>query len=112
MTNTLDKIISEYTALQLKVETLDEELTRTKDHYLAVLRRQEDRYETLRPHWAKGYSSDSVAAQAHLDATLELWKLLGVSAQTHAVARLKTFLGRKKKVLDTFHFSCIIATLV
>ena len=93
MSDTIDKMIAEYTALQLRVEASKEELNRTKDHYLEVLRKQEDRYELLRPHWAKGYTSDSVAAQSHLDATLALWKLLGAKNQTAAVDKLKELLG-------------------
>ena len=44
--------------------------------------------EALRPHWAQGYSDDSVAAQATTAALSQLWKLLGVDNQTAAVQRL------------------------
>lgn len=49
--------------------------------------------EALRPHWAQGYTSDSIAAQCCLDATLALWKLLGVNNQTEAVIRLRKLLN-------------------
>ncbi|MEB2845904.1 hypothetical protein [Endobacterium cereale] len=45
--------------------------------------------EGLRPHWAKGYSSDSVAAQATTAALNQIWKLLGVENQTSAVMKLR-----------------------
>ena len=56
---------------------------------LAKLRQQVEHLESLRPHWAKGYSSDGVAAQCATDALNQLWKLLGVSHQTAAVEALK-----------------------
>lgn len=46
-------------------------------------------YENLRPHWAKGYSSDSSAAQAATSALLQLWDLLHVKDQTAAVQKVK-----------------------
>jgi len=41
--------------------------------------------ENLRPHWAKGYSSDSVAAQTVTAALSQLWGILGAANQTEAV---------------------------
>lgn len=52
------------------------------------MRDQIDHLESLRPHWAKGYSSDSVAAQVNLTALMQLWELLGVSDQTAAVLKM------------------------
>lgn len=49
--------------------------------------------EQLRPHWAKGYTSDSATAQAATAALTELWKLLGVENQTMAVLRLRAMLA-------------------
>ncbi len=48
-----------------------------------------DTLESLRPHWAQGYSSDSMAAQASTEALVGIWKILGVSDQTSAVVTLK-----------------------
>lgn len=45
--------------------------------------------EALRPHWAQGYTSDSIAAQCSFMALSELWFLLGTKDQTSAVARLR-----------------------
>jgi hypothetical protein len=48
-----------------------------------------DTLELLRPHWAQGYSSDSVAAQASTAALVAFWEILGVSDQTSAINALK-----------------------
>ena len=45
--------------------------------------------ETLRPLWAQGYSSDSVAAQASSNALAEIWEILGVNNQTDAMEKLR-----------------------
>ncbi|MGH8010350.1 MAG: hypothetical protein ACREQ3_25430 [Candidatus Binatia bacterium] len=54
----------------------------------AALTARIDVLESLRPHWAKGYSSDSIAAQAATTALTELWKILGASNQTEAVSKV------------------------
>lgn len=41
--------------------------------------------EELRPHWAQGHTSDSVAAQVTTVALGQLWRILGVTNQTEAV---------------------------
>lgn len=43
---------------------------------------------SMRPQWAKGYSSDSVAAQVTSSALHQIWDLLGVKDQTQAVSKL------------------------
>lgn len=48
--------------------------------------------ESLRPHWAQGYSSDSVAAQASTAALSQLWDMLKVKSQTDAVQCLQALL--------------------
>lgn len=45
--------------------------------------------ERQRPRWAKGYSTDSIAAQVSEGALAELWELMGVSNQTDAVEKLQ-----------------------
>lgn len=48
--------------------------------------------EEMRPFWAKGYSSDSVAAQTATSALSSIWLYLGVKDQTacmHALEDLK-----------------------
>lgn len=43
----------------------------------------------LRPRWAQGYSSDSVAAQCSQAALSEIFKKLGVTNQTEAMQALE-----------------------
>ena len=45
--------------------------------------------EEKRPQWAKGYTSDSVAAQCSHDALFAIYKILGVSNQTEAMQKLE-----------------------
>lgn len=61
----------------------------------AGLREQVEYLESLRPHWAKGYSSDSIAAQTSTSALVELWKMLGVKNQTMAVQRLRELVSQE-----------------
>ena len=44
--------------------------------------------EALRPQWAMGYSSDSMAAQVATSALAEIWKVLGVTNQTDCINEL------------------------
>ena len=75
------------------------ELQALVDEVLALRKRVADQregidiLEKLRPHWAQGYSSDSVAAQAHLSATLGMWDALGVDNQTDAIERIRDLLA-------------------
>ena len=58
--------------------------------------------ESQRPHWAKGFSSASVAAQASFDALIDLHTLLGVGHnQTEAVAKLKELLEQIEDMKTT-----------
>lgn len=45
--------------------------------------------ESMRPHWAQGYSSDGIAAQVTAGALSQIWKLLGVDNQTAAMQKLR-----------------------
>ena len=45
--------------------------------------------ESMRPHWAKGYSSDSMAAQGQTSALSQVWELLGVDNQTDCMTKLR-----------------------
>lgn len=45
--------------------------------------------EAMRPNWAKGYSSDSIAAQCSANALSSLWELLGAKDQTEAAEKLR-----------------------
>lgn len=64
-----------------------------RDHEMAALRKRaeeaERTLEILRPAWAQGWTSDSVAAQASATALGEIWNLIGVKDQTAAMARLR-----------------------
>ncbi len=49
--------------------------------------------EMLRPFWAQGFSSDSVAAQSSGNALTDIWELLGVANQTAAMEKLRELVG-------------------
>lgn len=53
--------------------------------------------ESLRPHWAKGFSSDSSAAQAATAALAQVWGALEVENQTHAMAKLRDLLAHARQ---------------
>ncbi|MES2783604.1 MAG: hypothetical protein V4657_12480 [Pseudomonadota bacterium] len=53
------------------------------------LKQQKEYIESMRPHWAQGYSDDSMAAQASTGALAEVWDMLGVKNQTDCMARLR-----------------------
>ena len=54
--------------------------------------RAEATLEALRPVWAQGWTEDGIAAQASASALGEMWRLLDVSNQTDAMARLRGLL--------------------
>lgn len=53
------------------------------------LNRKVEALESLRPIWAQGYTSDSMAAQSSGNALAAIWEFLGVDNQTDAMARLR-----------------------
>lgn len=63
----------------------------THEEYDAIAAELQDlkqRYqalEKLRPVWAQGHTSDSMAAQSATNAMTQLWKILGAAHQTQAV---------------------------
>lgn len=59
----------------------------------AQLKRQIEGLESLRPAWAQGYTSDSMAVQASASALSTLWQMLGVDNQTAACAKLRELLS-------------------
>jgi hypothetical protein len=68
-----------------------EALTAERDRLLSTV----NALESLRPHWAQGYSSDSMAAQASTEAMVGMWKILGVNDQTSAVVTLKALTAER-----------------
>mgnify|MGYP001585190004 FL=1 len=56
-----------------------------------------DVLESKRPHWAKGFSSDSIAAQVQTSALSQVWKLLYVDDQTACMGKLQ---GLKDELLQ------------
>lgn len=54
---------------------------------------QNSALESLRPHWAQWYTSDSIAAQSSTAALSQVWRVLGVSNQTDAMEKLRLLLG-------------------
>jgi len=71
MTNQLSNLIDQNASLQRDIRVL----------------------EKLRPHWAKGYSSDSMAAQAAIAALSDIWGILNVSNQTEAMETLRKLIA-------------------
>jgi hypothetical protein len=63
-----------------------------KDREIFELKRSNEALESLRPHWAKGYSSDSVAAQTSAAALSQIWRILEVDNQTAAIQKLREIL--------------------
>ena len=55
----------------------------------AALQRSVTALETLRPAWAMGHTSDSVAAQASAAALAQVWRALGAANQTEAMVALR-----------------------
>jgi hypothetical protein len=88
-----------------KMRNRIEQLTAERDRFSSTV----DTLERLRPHWAQGYSSDSMAAQASTAALAGIWEILGVSDQTSAVAALKELTAerdRLKKALEDLIADC------
>ena len=52
---------------------------------VSLLRERVAALEAMRPHWAMGYSDDSIAAQCSSASLSQLWALLGADDQTQAV---------------------------
>lgn len=80
-------------AMAQEIEALREKCGRLADSLDAV--------ERMRPHWAQGYSSDSLAAQAKAGALSQLWALLDTNDQTQAVMKLsslKNDLARQREL--------------
>ncbi len=79
-------------ALTKQQKELDE--LRTK-HKLALeeerraYRAMKAQYESLRPHWAKGFDDSGRDASAKLNVMLDYWELLGVEHHTAGVNKLK-----------------------
>ena len=71
-----------------------EALTAERDRLLSTV----NALESLRPHWAQGYSSDSIAAQASTEALVGIWKILGVNDQTSAVVTLKALTANNARL--------------
>lgn len=68
---------------------------RSTARLLLDAQRQIDAARELRPVWAQGWTSDSLAAQSAANALAALWRLLGAEHQTDAVRRLKALLASK-----------------
>ena len=66
------------------------------DAYLRMQRKHERdiaALESLRPLWAQGYTSDSVAAQCASSALASIWAILKVDNQTETMQKLRQLLG-------------------
>lgn len=69
-----EKAVEEISVLHTRIDKLEDEL---------------EGLESLRPHWAQGFTEDSVAAQSSQAALSQLWELIGAKDQTQAVQILK-----------------------
>lgn len=81
-----------------------ERMTTAAEAAIVDLRAEIATLESLRPHWAKGYSSDSVAAQAKTNALAQVWDLLGVDNQTACMDRMRELVDRP--TLDAYQAAC------
>jgi hypothetical protein len=64
---------------------------------IARLKGRIEHLEEIRPHWAKGYSGDSIAAQAATGALSSLWKQLGVRNQTDAEQMISRLMKNRER---------------
>ena len=69
---------------------------------LAIAEARVATLEKLRPHWAQGYSSDSIAAQASTAALVHLFLLIGAKDQTDAVQKLTALAARIRCLASGF----------
>lgn len=72
----------------------------TEDEYES-LKHEKDQLEArvkhldaMRPQWAQGYSTDSIAAQSKAIALQQVWDRLKVTNQTDCIARLMRLVDR------------------
>lgn len=59
------------------------------ESHMLYLSERNKTLEKLRPHWAQGFSDDSIAAQCSIGSLAQLWDLLGVKSQTTAVLKVR-----------------------
>jgi hypothetical protein len=60
-----------------------------------ALRSRVTSLEEACPHWARGFTSDSVAAQTYMAAATALWKELGVGNQGEAMEALRELMASR-----------------
>jgi len=80
LTDRLRDPFKDTNVMRMRVEAADQ--IECLENRLAII-------ESDRPHWAKGYTSDGVAAQVSFGALSTLWHILGVDNQTEAVRKLR-----------------------
>lgn len=85
--------------LRAEIRGLKKDLERSRTDVKA---RDEDvkRLEQLRPIWAQGFSSDSIAAQTSFSALNEIWGKLRANDQTSAIKRLDEWKERSNNLID------------
>ncbi len=84
----------EKTALEVSAKVLEELFKEHEKPLLERIKQLESNVqvlESLRPHWAMGYSSDSMAAQTATIALSSVWGVLGARNQTEAMLKLREF---------------------
>ena len=55
--------------------------------------------EMLRPQWAMGYTSDSMAAQATAAAIQQVWSFLKVENQSDCMDRIENLVTRSRELM-------------
>lgn len=73
-----------------------EEYISVAEQEICELRLSVKTLEDLRPHWAKGYSSDSMAAQASTAALSDIWTAIGASNQTECMDKIASLLEKSQ----------------
>ncbi|MGY2429595.1 hypothetical protein [Pseudomonas tolaasii] len=74
------------------------------------LRNKVEALEAMRPHWAKGYTSDSVAAQGQTSALSQVWEALGVNDQTACILKLRALIttaGDFESTVEHMNEGCV-----
>ena len=89
-----DPAMAEITPAELLSLVTEVETLRSTNRRLVT---EVETLEKFRPHWAKGFTSDSIAAQAHLSATVGLWDALGVENQTEAMQRIRDLIAMEQE---------------
>ncbi|USN16385.1 hypothetical protein PLUTO_00690 [Luteibacter phage vB_LflM-Pluto] len=68
--------------------------------------------EGLRPHWAHGHASDSIAAQTQSAALSQIWRFLGVDDQTSAMSAMRRLVNQPVLGVPTGKYADVLTPFV